>query len=156
MSKVTIQMEKNGNHAFLSLSGIIDEDMDFSQVNLEGITSLEIDLGSVKSINSCGIREWIKWISGLQSMQIFLKNCPKVIVDQINMVHGFLPSNAKVMSFYVPFFNDDVGSEKDVLFEYGKDFTEEVVRIPDNITDDDGNPMELDVVESKYFKFLKR
>lgn len=156
MSKAVFDVKQNGEHALIQLGGIIDEDMDFSLIKLDGAKSIEIDLDKIKSINSCGIREWIKWISELKNAQIYLKNCPKIIIDQINMVQGFLPPNGKVMSFYVPFFNDDYGTEKDVLFEYGKHYTEESVNIPDDVRDDQGNLMEIDVVESKFFKFLKR
>jgi len=156
MSKATVDVKKNGAHALIQLGGIIDEDMNFSMIQLDGVTSIEIDLENIKSINSCGIREWIKWISELKNAQIHLKNCPKIIIDQVNMVQGFLPPNAKVMSFYVPFYNDDFGTEKEILFEYGKHFTEEAINIPKDVQDDQGNLMEIDVVESKFFKFLKR
>jgi hypothetical protein len=156
MSKISFDIKQNGNQASIILAGIIDEDMDFSKIKIPGSTSIEIDLGGVKSINSCGIREWIKWIGEFRNVQIHLKNCPKIIVDQINMVQGFLPPSAKVMSFYVPYFNEDSGSEKDILFEYGKHYTEDSLNIPESVLDDEGNPMEIDVVESKYFKFLKR
>jgi anti-anti-sigma regulatory factor len=156
MSKVSFDVKQNGNNVFVTLTGMIDEDMDFSQIKTGDATSIEIDLGGVKSINSCGIREWIKWISEFRNAQIHLKNCPKIIVDQINMVQGFLPATAKVMSFYVPYYSEDSGSEKDILFEYGKHFTEDFVNMPESVLDDEGNPMEIDVVESKYFKFLNR
>jgi len=156
MSKISFDVKQSGNQAFIKLIGIIDEDMNFANIVVTGVSAVEIDLEGVKSINSCGIREWIKWISELKGQQVHLKNCPKIIVDQINMVQGFLPPSAKVMSFYVPYFNDDAGSAKDVLFEYGKHFTENVVHMPDNVTDEANNVMELDVVESKYFKFIKR
>ena len=34
--------------------------------------------------------------------KIEFRNCPKVIIDQINMVKGFLPENAIVESFLRP------------------------------------------------------
>ena len=87
---------------------------------------------------------------------ITFNQCPKVIVDQINMVDGFLPSNAKVNSFFVPYYHDDSGSEKNVLFRYGQEFSEASVNPPPEVKDDDGNAMEMDVIESKYFKFIKK
>ncbi|MNL21183.1 hypothetical protein D3C87_1424610 [compost metagenome] len=115
-----------------------------------------MELEGVKSINSCGIREWIKWMGTASGAQIVFKNCPKVIVDQINMVDGFLPANGRVSSFFVPYYNDDSGTEKNVLFTFGKEFTESGVTPPAGIKDEDGNEMEMDVIESKYFKFLKK
>lgn len=156
MSKVTFEVKEANNQTFVKLSGIIDEDMNFSALAIKNPKSLQIDLELLRGINSCGIREWIKWISEFKDTQIHLVNCPKIVVDQINMVQGFLPEHAKVMSFFVPFFNDDSGSEKNVLLEYGKHYTEEALSIPNDIVDEEGNSMEIDVVESKYFKFLKR
>lgn len=72
------------------------------------------------------------------------------------MVDGFLPSNAKVLSFFVPYYNDENGTEKNILFRYGQEFSEGSVSIPEKVTDDSGAEMEMDVIESKYFKFIKK
>lgn len=140
----------------LNLAGNIDEDTDFSQINLAGSSEVEIDLEKVKSINSCGIREWIKWLGTVPQAKFYFSNCPKVIVDQINLVDGFLPKTSKVVSFYVPYYNDDEGSEKNVLFKYGAEFTEGQVKPPAKVQDEAGNEMEMDVIEAKYFAFIKR
>lgn len=155
MSKFQCKMDRQGSKSLLQLSGVIDEDADFSSLSLKGVEDVYIDLDSVKSINSCGIREWIKWIGTAPSAKITYAKCPKVIVDQMNMVDGFLPANAKVESFYVPYYNEDSGSEKNVLFRYGVEFKEGQVQAPSEIKDDGGQPMEMDVIEAKYFKFIK-
>jgi anti-anti-sigma regulatory factor len=95
----------NGDEVKVKLQGHIDEDAQFNSLALGSAKKVVLDLDSVTAINSCGIREWIKWIRTAQpSSQIVYQNCPKVIVDQINMVAGFLPDNGKVESFYVPLF----------------------------------------------------
>ncbi len=156
MSKFDVKTQSSGDKLTLQLAGTIDEDADFSKVVIAGTPQVEVDLEQLKSINSCGIREWIKWISQANSAKISLVNCPKVIVDQINMVDGFLPTNGKVLSFYVPYYNDDAGSEKNVLFRYGSEFSDDGVASPAEVKDDEGNVMEVDVIEAKYFKFLNR
>jgi len=156
MGKYEIKVEKNGAQAKVSISGVIDEDADFNPHPLTGATSVELHLGQIKSINSCGIREWIKWIGTAGTAVVQYHECPKMIVDQINMVQGFLPAQGKVMSFYVPYFNEDSGAEKNILFTYGQEFTENGVKAPEGIKDEAGQPMEMDVVESKFFKFLKK
>ena len=72
------------------------------------------------------------------------------------MVDGFLPSNGKVLSFFVPYYNDENGSEKNVLYKYGQEFSEGTVTPPAKVVDDSGAEMEMDVIESKYFKFIKK
>ena len=151
-----IEVVKPGPDAEIKISGMINEDFCFEGMDWSTVKTLKVDLEQVKSINSCGIREWIKWLKQLESAQIELYHCPKIIIDQVNMVQGFLPKNARVCSFYVPFYNEDFGSEKNILLEYGKDFDDKIVRVPENVVDDDGNPMEIDVIETKYFKFIGR
>lgn len=156
MGKLDVRLNKTPEKLTVQMAGTIDEDVDFSQFSLAGNPVIEVELGGLKSINSCGIREWIKWIATAGGAQISFSNCPKVIVDQINMVDGFLPATAKVSSFYVPYYNDDSGSEKNVLFRYGTEFSEAGLNPPASVKDEDGNEMEMDVIESKYFKFIKR
>jgi hypothetical protein len=156
MSKFEIKIEKAGTNFKVNVSGVIDEDVDFSAYSLEGAAKVEMQLANIKSINSCGIREWIKWISSAKGAEISYFECPKIIVDQINMVQGFLPAGAKVMSFYVPYYNDGAGSEKNILFKFGQEYSETGLKPPASVKDDKGNDMEMDVVEAKYFKFLKK
>lgn len=156
MSKYEIKVEKTSAGSKVTVNGVIDEDVDFNPYNLGGSSHIEFHLGGVKSINSCGIREWIKWIETAGGAPVQYHECPKIIVDQINMVQGFLPAQGKVQSFYVPYYNDDSGSEKNVLFRYGQEFTDSGVTPPAGVKDEKGAEMEMDVVEAKYFKFLKK
>src|SRR5262249_15170951 len=106
--------KQEGANLVLELKGSIDEDASFTNPDLGGSTAVVLDLEGINSINSVGIREWIKWMKGAfpSNLQLSVRRCPKIIVDQINMVSGFLPANAKVESFYVPFYADGSGSEK--------------------------------------------
>lgn len=72
------------------------------------------------------------------------------------MVQGFLPTNGKVASFYVPFYSDESGEDKSVLFTQGKEYTDSGLGALPEVKDSAGKPMEMDVVEAKYFKFLKK
>lgn len=156
MSKFEMVINKQGDKAVVKVGGVIDEDADFSPHTTSGATQLEIDFDTVKSINSCGIREWIKWVGSSGAGQVQYKNCPKIIVDQINMVQGFLPAGGQVVSFYVPYFNEDSGEEKSVLLKSGEHFTDSGVTSLPSVKDSKGAEMEMDVVEAKYFKFLKK
>lgn len=156
MAKLDVKMNKAPDKLVVQLAGSIDEDADFTKLPLSGNAQIEVEMGGLKNINSCGIREWIKWLGSAGSAQIDFVNCPKVIVDQINMVDGFLPLTGRVLSFYVPYYNDATGTEKNVLFRYGTDFTETGVTPPEVVKDEKGNEMEMDVVFAKYFKFLNK
>ncbi len=156
MGKLDVKMVKNSDKLNLEMSGSVDEDVDFQQYSLAGSAQIDIDLKGIQSINSCGIREWIKWISTGSSSKITFSNCPKVIVDQINMVDGFLPTNATVHSFFVPYYNEESGSEKNILYRLGHEYKDGSLNPPADVKDDAGAVMEMDVIESKYFKFIKK
>ncbi len=144
-------------NASFKFAGHIDEDATFSVLDLNGATSLTLDLEGILAINSCGIREWIKWIKTAPAgCKITYQKCPKVIVDQINMVSGFLPEGAEVESFMVPYYSDATDTEKMVLFNKGKEFKDGEVFPPEDIKDEGGELMEMDVIEAKYFKFIKK
>lgn len=156
MSKFNLITNRQGQQLQLQMNGVIDEDVDFSNHTITNATQIEIDLNNVKSINSCGIREWIKWLSTAKEAKISFKQCPKVIVDQMNMVDGFLPQNAQVESFFVPYYSDASGEEKNVLFRQGIEFSNQGSVQAPVIQDSKGTEMEMDVIESKYFKFIKK
>ena len=72
------------------------------------------------------------------------------------MVQGFLPAQGRVNSFFVPFYSEESGGEKNVLFRSGQEFSDSgEIKVP-SVKDDEGHEMEMDVVEAKYFKFLKK
>ena len=156
MSQFKVEKQDANGFVTIRFSGSIDEDANFGEISADGSPKIVLDLDGVESINSCGIREWIKWLKTIpNTSQIEYQKCPKVIVDQINMVSGFLPTNAKVTSFYVPYFAEDSGNEKQVLFTEGKEFSPGKVNAPSEMKDDkSGETLELDVIEAKYFKFL--
>lgn len=149
--------QQNGGETTVTFSGHIDEDAQFASLDLSGASKVVVDLDGVTAINSCGIREWIKWIrTAPGNAAVVYKNCPKVIVDQINMVTGFLPDNGKVESFYVPYYSDASGDEKMILFKEGAEFKGGDINPPSEVKDSSGEVMEMDVIEAKYFKFLKK
>lgn len=139
----------------LSISGRIDENFAeyASAIPLYG--DVNIHLKDLISVNSTGLREWILLMRKMSAAKICLFECPKLFIDQVNMVKGVLPSNAKIMSLYVPYFNEKNGTEKNVLFVAGEHFQNNQLMPFKKVTDDKGDEMELDVTESKYFKFIR-
>ena len=151
-----ITKQSEGARLVISVTGNVDEDSNFQPVDFGTFTAVVLDLAKITAINSVGIREWIKWTKSIPSaVKLSVRNCPKIIVDQINMVAGFLPSGTQVESFFVPYYADSSGTEKMVLFSNGKEFKDGELHFPGEIKDDAGEVMEMDVIEAKYFKFLK-
>lgn len=157
MGQFQAQKKKEGTGLVVTLVGNIDEDAILGNVGFDGAEQITLDLDKVTAINSCGIREWIKWLkTAPPGAKVIYRNCPKIIVDQINMVAGFLPDSGTVESFYVPYFNENSGNEKMVLFRKGMEFKDGQLKPPSEVKDTGGEVMEMDVIEAKYFKFIKK
>jgi hypothetical protein len=151
-----LRVKNVGSRYYLELSGDLDEDTQFAKLEMPDATEVIVNFEKVTRIQSCGIREWIQLINPFIRLCFAYINCPKIIIDQINMIDGFLPKNGTVQSFYVPYFNEESGSEKQILFTYGTEFDKNGVYPPNEVRDESGNLMEMDVVEAKYFKFIKK
>lgn len=156
LSRFEFKKDLSSEIVKVAIAGKIDEHANFEDLNLSKKSEVVVDLNLVDGINSLGVKAWIKWISSFPKIKITFHNCPKIIIDQINMLPSFFPKNAKVMSLYVPYFNEDSGEEKYVLFKYGREFGDAGVSFPTNITDGFGLPMEPGIIETRFFKFLSR
>ena len=149
-------------HLTVHLSGYINENCPIFGVNLISVSELTIDLKDINYVNSIGIKNWIDWTHRLRpNLKINLINCPSLVVNQINMVDGFLPAQANVISFYVPYTCDDCSEEKKLLitngieFEFGTESTKARYDLPTPmICPKCGAEMELDYLVAKFFKFL--
>lgn len=136
------------------LSGRLDETFEIVKSSIPSSSELNINLKDLISINSSGVRQWILLMRQLKQAKILLFECPKIFVDQANMVKDFIPENAKIMSFYVPFYNEKNETEKSILFKLNEHYTAKEVLPLQKVVDDSGDEMEIDVIESKYFKFI--
>lgn len=155
MSKLQFSQANENGKTVLTLNGQIDETFPQELHALKPAGDMVINLDQVKMINSLGIREWIKFMSSVSAAKIEFVKCPKIFIDQVNMVQGFITPNCKITSFYVPYFNEDSNAEKNILYSQGKEFGEGFLNVAGSVKGEDGSELELDVVEQKYFKFLK-
>jgi hypothetical protein len=155
MANVFIKVTKGTDSSKIEVVGSIDESFSQFTGEIPKDGNLEFALNGLKSINSMGIREWIKLMQSLPKAQISFTRCPKIFIDQVNMVSGFIPANSKVASFYVPYYNEDLDAETMVLYKLGEHYTANSVQVQENYKDESGNAFELDVVKAKYFKFIQ-
>ena len=120
---------------------------------------LILDLKDIKGINSLGTRNFRNWIHSVECQRLRLRHCPRVFVNQMNLVDGFLPAKAEVESFFVTYFSEATSEETDVLFtkflEYKQVSGATKISFPD-VRDSQGNKMILDVIEDQYFRFLEK
>lgn len=156
MGKLDIKNQKQGASATLTFAGSIDEDAKLPDPNeFKSMAEITVDMGGVQAINSCGVREWVKWIKAMPpTTKLIYTNSPKVIVDQMNMIGGLLPKGTVIKSFQVPYFCENCKQVHAIVFNEGKEFQGKAAKAPDLNCPKCGQPMELDVIEAKYFKFL--
>jgi hypothetical protein len=155
MGTENLKVKNIGTKYYLELIGDLDEDTRFVNLHMPDATEVIVNFDKVTRIQSCGIREWIQLINPYTKLPFVYVKCPKIIIDQINMLSGFLPESGKIESFYVPYYNEESGDEKQILFTYGTEFDKNGIYPPKEVKDSNGNLMEMDVVETKYFKFLQ-
>lgn len=140
---------------FVKLSGVIDEDNELADVNdkIPSGTAV-IDLGEVERINSCGVRDWVNWLSQIEAnnTKVVLVECSPAIVAQINLVNNFTGSGI-VKSFYVPYFCPECDEEKVLLVE-SADMGPPPHEPPVCRCDECDLVMDFDDMPDSYFAFL--
>jgi len=147
-----LRIHDAGDHTEVTIIGVIDEHTDLTP--LAALTGrVRFDLHGVRRINSMGCRAWVDALKDLSTRaQLTFARCSPPIVDQLNMIHGFL-AGGRVESFYgsmvCPTCDHDVQHlfEFDAVRDHGS-LTE--VRCPKCST-----PMELDDLEDQYLLFIR-
>jgi anti-anti-sigma regulatory factor len=141
---------------YVKLTGIIDEDN-----GLAGLTdqiptgTVVIDTGEIERINSCGVRDWVNWLTKLEKngSNVVLVECSPAIVAQINLVHNFTGQGA-VKSFYAPFFCPACDLEKVLLIDAAEMAGQSPPKAPTCRCDECDGVMDFDDMEESYFAFV--
>ncbi len=156
---ITVRESPEGS--VLHFNGCVDERARFGTVPVPG-PNLIFDLGGVALINSLGIRGWVNWMREMRDKSFTFRRCSKAIVDQINVLEGFLPPTSFVESFFVPYHCDACGGGEQILFRHGEEFEKGTADRSGRVSPPTGAEcpkcrarMEMDVIESKYFRFIR-
>lgn len=153
MKRLTLNKQILPDELKVELTGSIDEDADFKELSGLAQKKIVFDFNGVTMINSCGIREWIKFVDDLSiSSHIVYENCPQIIIEQINMVHGFVPNGAMINSFYAPYYCESCGKEAKIHLNAQdvKNRKAPKVKCPHCGQED----ADFDAIEAQYFSFL--
>lgn len=139
-------------HAKISLSGAINENFKYDDVDVITQPNVQIDFQEVVLINSCGVRELINFIKNFENQNLIYINCPRVIMNQFNSVKGLVPKNSKIKSFYAPYYGAISDSEMDI-----KLYAHEIIscKAPKKTNLDTGEELIFEEVEEIYFRFIK-
>ena len=156
--KLHMQVIRNSAGLTLKLDGVLDETAELPAFDLTYCGRMLIDLEKLSMINSLGCRKWIHWLKAYpKGIQISLVNCSSVIVNQINILVGFVPPGITVESIYVPYFCETCGKDERVLMSVA-DAAQSGWSV-DQIADEKAcahckATAELDVIKARYFQFL--
>jgi anti-anti-sigma regulatory factor len=153
--KFQASVQHRGDISYVKLGGVIDEDNELGEL-VEKIPTgtAVIDLGEIERINSCGVRDWVNWLSKLEygGTRSVLVECSPAIVAQINLVNNFT-GNGVVKSFYVPYFCPECDEEKVLLVE-ASDMGPPPHEPPTCRCDECDLVMDFDDMPDSYFAFL--
>jgi len=148
-----ISQKLEGKILHIDLEGVINEDSDFSKISIGEASHYFFDFEKIDGINSCGIRDWINFLEKFPaSCQITYQQCPQIIIEQINMVEGFIRQGVTVESFFAPYYIPSLDQEKAVLLR-SQDIKNG--KAPVIIDPDTNEELEFDGIEEQYFYFLK-
>lgn len=152
MKRLTINKQILQDELRVELIGAIDEDVDFKElIGLEQKT-VSFDFNQVSMINSCGIREWIRFMEKIpEKSTVIYKNCPQIIIEQMNMVHGFFRKGSQIESFYAPYFCESCNKEAKVHILASQVKNR---KAPKENCPTCNEEMEFDAMEAQYFSFL--
>jgi len=153
--KFQASVQHRGDVSYVKLAGVIDEDNELADlVDKIPTGTAVIDLGEIERINSCGVRDWVNWLSKLENngTRSVLVECSPAIVAQINLVNNFT-GNGTVKSFYVPYFCPECDEEKVLLVE-AADMGPPPHEPPTCRCDECDLVMDFDDMPDSYFAFL--
>jgi hypothetical protein len=146
--------ERPGETA-VAFFGEVDENTDFGALlgRLRG--PLVFELGAVRRINSCGVREWVNFVRELDrtSSAVTFVACSPAFVNQLNTIYNFRGA-AKVRSFLAPYVCTRCKHEEDKLLEVEAHFPGRHREPPAFACSRCAAPMELDDLPERYLAFL--
>ncbi len=150
----TLEIGHDGNADVVTLAGVIDENSDLSPLVQLGERPIRIHLRGVRRINSYGVRAWMDAIRRIPiTTRLSFVHCPPPVVDQCNMVQGFL-GHGTLESFYAPMTCAECDEQLDQLFETAA-CRANGGKLPTTPCPRCGRPMEVDDLEEQYLLFVR-
>lgn len=149
--KVEITQELDRVH--YRVSGDIDENFRHKDVPRIRKSEICLHLKDAGHFNSCGIREWILFISDLSKFgKLSFHECSVSAIDQMNMVPNSL-GGGDVISFYAPYYCQ-CGQEHTKLIQVREHEGNLRKLTAPSFTCECGRQLEFDALEESYFQFL--
>ncbi len=162
MASAKVEAKKVDDVLQVTVTGYVGENAGLFNLNFAGVKKMTMDLSGVNYMNSIGVKNWIHWAGQFpKTLQIEFHSCPTLIVNQVNMVAGFLPNNGTIESLLAPYACENCSREetiplkRSVDYEYASMTAGYNFKPPSIACAKCKSAMELDAIESKFFNFLK-
>ena len=139
MEVFRFEIEKKDSETHIGVFGYLDENAQFPKIaEIEAGPVLVFDFENCQMVNSSGIKKWVAFVADLEALpstHVIFRNCHIAIVNQLNMVRGFLPENGSVESIYLPIYCEKCDREFEILkdsktlAEKGHDFIPDLEKL---------------------------
>ncbi len=148
-------IDQQPQETIVEFRGEIDENVDFSELRRHLKGSVVFHLGSVRRINSCGVREWVNFVRNLPNVRTLeFTHCSPVTVTQLNMIYNFR-GPAYIRSFYAPYVCENCDHEEEKLLDTKSQFAGgDLQAAPNFVCEECNEPLEFDDIPERYFAFL--
>lgn len=150
----TLEVAPGAELDLVTITGIIDENADLGPLGELGTRPIEVTMRGVRRINSFGVRAWIDVVRRIpHSTRLHFVQCPPPVVDQCNMVAGFL-GHGQLVSFFAPMVCTECDEQIDQLFLTSA-CRDNGGKLPATPCPRCGRPMEVDDLEEQYLLFVR-
>lgn len=150
----TMEVVERDGVDHVTLAGVIDENADLALISTLGGRPARFNMRAVRRINSYGVRSWIDAIRKISpDTDVTFVQCPPPVIDQCNMVAGFL-GHGRLESFFAPMTCPECDEQIDQLFETAA-CRANGNKLPVTPCPRCSRPMEVDDLEEQYLLFVR-
>ncbi|MBX2810597.1 MAG: hypothetical protein KTR25_02255 [Myxococcales bacterium] len=151
-----IEVEDSNGRRHIWIRGEIDEDFDAERLKEAFDNHLTFHLEEVTNISSCGIREWITFITQVPcSADIEYEKCSIPVTRQFGMLSNFRGPGV-IKSFFAPYFCEQCDEETERLLQVvGSSDPQKSLNPAERVCAECGGLLEFDGVERVYFSFIR-
>ena len=155
LNRLTWKIETHPDATHVEFDGEIDENVDFSELAKILNNDVVFNLGGIRKINSCGVREWVNFVRNLPGItSLVYSHCSPTVVTQLNLITNFR-GGASLRSFYAPYMCDKCEYETEKLFVVKDDFPNKChTDLPSFTCSDCNIDLEFDDMPERYLAFL--
>jgi len=145
---------RDGDVMRVELRGEIDENADFSDLRHTLRGNVDLRLEGITRINSCGVREWVNFVRGLDSVRtLSFSRCSPPVVLQLNTIYNFR-GRARVRSFMAPYVCEACHNDEYKLLDVAEHFPDRRAHVPAFRCRKCGGVMVFDELPERYLSFL--